>query len=172
MIEGARVIESTRDHAIGALRDVVLLVWRRDTSLAGTQAFDRAAHDLARALGTRVGLLTVVEAEAPIPSSAAREALSSAMKSCSDVLIASAVTFEGEGFRASAVRGVATALSLMAKPPYPHKTFATVHDAAQWLSSRMHGAQLPPDILESAVAQLRAASVASGPVSFVRDSRV
>src|SRR5438445_187344 len=172
MPDGPRIIESTRDHAIGAFRDVLFLVWRRDTSLAASRAFDRAAHDLARVVGTQIGLLTVVEAEAPIPTSAAREALSSTMKSCSDVLIASAVTFEGEGFRASAVRGVATALSLMAKPPYPHKTFATVRDAARWLSSRMPGASLPPEVLESIVAQVRAASVASEPASFVRDSRV
>lgn len=50
---------------------------------------------------------------------------------------------EGDGFWASAVRGITTTLQLVAKPSFPLKTFASVPAAAEWLGDGVPSSALP-----------------------------
>lgn len=84
-----------------------------------------------------VGVLTIIEPAAPPPGAEARLALSKMFQRVAGSVAASAVVFEGTGFRASLVRSVATSLTLIAKQPFPHRMFSSVEDAASWLSEEL-----------------------------------
>ena len=45
--------------------------------------------------------------------------------------------FEGSGFRAAAVRSVVVGLTMLAKQGFPHKVFANLPDAADWLDAEL-----------------------------------
>ena len=84
-----------------------------------------------------------------MPSSEVRTALARFMTEGARVIRSSAVAFEGAGFRAAAVRGVVTGLTMLARQPYPHKVFATMTDAAQWLTGSLaQTAHVPLDSRE------------------------
>lgn len=85
------------------------------------------------AKGKAVGVITIVEQNAPLPSAEARRAMAEFLSTRRGRIAASAVVFEGAGFRAAAVRGVVTGLTLVAQQPFPHRVFAVVKDAAAWI---------------------------------------
>jgi hypothetical protein len=121
------------DALIGTWDDFFLLVWRRETTL------DAIAHanDLVRRFrGQRaagIGLFTVIAEGAPRPSADARRALAKMLESGEGQVLASVVVFEGDGFRAAAVRAVVTGLTLLARSSFPHRVFESRRDAARWL---------------------------------------
>jgi hypothetical protein len=130
---GAAVVRlNDPDHLIATWRNVVILVWRRETLVAAVDAAQDVYDKLALANPGGLFLLTVVEAGAPPPSQEARYALARFLSSGAGRMILSAVVHEGSGFRAAFVRGVVTGLALLANLPYPHKVFGSVEEAATW----------------------------------------
>jgi len=128
----ATLIAATPDHIIATWANVVILVWRNETTLKGVEAVQKVYDNLSAANPKGIFLMTVVEFGAPMPSADVRDALARFLASGSGRMILSGVTHEGTGFRAAAVRSVVTGLALLAKLPYPHKVFATVDEAAAW----------------------------------------
>src|SRR5262249_33324306 len=104
-----------------------------------------------------IGLLTIVEARTPMPNAQARDALAAFLKEASGYIRASAVIFEGNSFRASAVRGVATGLTLLAKQPFPHKFFIEGAAATRFLCHALGNTngERNPESLLGGVVQLR-----------------
>jgi hypothetical protein len=123
---------ATEDHAVGTWRNVVILVWRRQTTVDGVRAAEKVYQHLSGLCPGGVILLTIVEESAPAPPADARRDLARWLASCSGRMILSAVVHEGAGFRGAMVRSVVTGLALVAKLPYPHKIFATVAEADAW----------------------------------------
>mgnify|MGYP000374441796 CR=1 FL=1 len=103
---------------------------------------------------------------APPPDAEARDALAEVLGGGAGFVDSSALVCEGSGFRASMVRGIATGLTLIARPPFPHKVFPDVAAAAGWLEARTRRPGSVPhralDIV-SQVAALRTA-IAAGPI--------
>jgi hypothetical protein len=102
--------------------------------------------------GQRAALFTVVAKEASPPSSEARTALSNVLRHGVDAVLASAVVMEGDGFRASMVRSVATGLAVVARQPFPHRVFARTADAAEWIDLRLGGSAQHASAAEISVA--------------------
>jgi hypothetical protein len=125
------------DYCLASWKQVFIVIWRHDTTMEGVRDLDRQliAHEASCPQGC--ALLTIIEQGAPMPSSDVRTALARFMTAGARVIKSSAVAFEGAGFRAAAVRGVVTGLTMLARQPYPHKVFATMVDAAQWLSGSL-----------------------------------
>ncbi|MEO8801082.1 MAG: hypothetical protein ABI551_24535 [Polyangiaceae bacterium] len=128
----AALVVETNDHLIGTWRNVVIIVWKQETTLAGVDAGQKAYDDLAKANPSGVFLLTIVESGAPMPSSSVRDALARFLANGNGRTLLSGVAHEGTGFRAAAVRSVVTGLAVLGQLPYPHKVFATVNEAAAW----------------------------------------
>jgi hypothetical protein len=128
----AEIHVGTADVVVATWKNVVLLVWRRETSVDGVRAAQKVFGALADVCASGVFLATIVEENAPAPSADARKELARFLTSCSGRMILSAVVHEGAGFRAAMVRSVVTGLALVAKLPYPHKVFATVTEADVW----------------------------------------
>lgn len=127
------IVQATSQHAIGHVSEVALYVWRSTTTLAAARALEQTV----RIVGTRAKgggvLLGVVAAGVPPPEANVRKALADSLAAGAGFVRASALVFEGEGFRASMVRAVATGLSMLARLPYPHESFPSVTAAAKWL---------------------------------------
>ncbi len=128
----ATLVVQTADHLIGTWRNVVILVWKQETTLAGVNAAQKVYDDLTKANPSGVFLLTIVESGAPMPSSAVRDALARFLATGNGRTLLSGVAHEGTGFRAAAVRSVVTGLAVIGQLPYPHKVFATADEAAAW----------------------------------------
>ena len=133
MADTAEMIDVTKDHLIATWRNVLILVWKQETTQEGVHKLKASYDALAQKFPKNVFLLTVVEQDAPMPASPVRVALADFLAGCKGKMVLSAVVHEGTGFRAAAVRSVVTGLAMMANLPYPHKVFATVDDASRWL---------------------------------------
>jgi hypothetical protein len=151
------VTESDSHHALGATRGLVIAVWRRETRL---DALDKLSALIAERAeqDSSLALLQVVESNAVPPESAVRAALSALLRRHDQQLSCSAVVFEGEGFRAAALRGVVTAIGLLSRPRFPHEVFATPLAGIQWIA-KQHASRDPKWMDEAgrAVTALRAA---------------
>ncbi|HZU82320.1 MAG TPA: hypothetical protein VE987_05365 [Polyangiaceae bacterium] len=123
----------TRDQIIATWQQLVIVVYRLETTISGTHAVQETFDELARQY-PGVFVLTVVEEHAPIPAPDVRAMMARFLLTRAPQIVLSAVVYEGTGFRAAAVRTVVTGLALVSKLPYRHKIFATVEDAARWFA--------------------------------------
>lgn len=127
-----------RDHFVFTLDRFFTMVWRRETRIDAVKRVNRIINDFAVSLTPqRFCLLTLVEAGAPMPPAGARAGLAHLLHANADFLVASAVAFEGSGFRAAAVRGVATSIAVMSNHQFPHRVFSSVFEATDFLSAEL-----------------------------------
>lgn len=128
-----------RDHAIGTSEGLLLCVWRFQTTAEAIAELTGIVSRLVARSPDRVIMLTVVEAEADMPDAPVRNALAAMFHRVASATIASALVFEGTGFKAATVRALTTTLNMVTRQPFPHKVFATVGDAAAWLAPQTGG---------------------------------
>jgi hypothetical protein len=133
-----RFLSTDPNHRSGTWGSMFFVVWIGEVEVRIAQAIQARVRAFANTQpGGRAVLFTIVESSAPLPSSEGRTALSNILRFCSDDVLASAVVMEGDGFRASAVRSVATGLSIVARQPFPHRVFANVQSGAEWVCASM-----------------------------------
>lgn len=130
-----RLVHSETDYALGHCGRIFAVIWRDQTTVAGAQHLARAYHEFAKA-GESYGLITIIEADAPLPESEARDAVAEFLNGISETCVVSSVIFEGAGFRSAAVRAVVTGLTMLARQAYPHRVFGSVEEAAPWYVER------------------------------------
>lgn len=156
----ARVGVLEHDHCMATWGGVFICIWRHETTAEGVRALSDRFSDFARTHPAGVALLTIVEPNAPVPEGHVRDALAGFMRRSATALKTSAVVHEGTGFRAAAVRGVVTGLTLLARQPFPHRIFATVPEGCRWLAGTLRETApevaCDPDQLIEAVRELRA----------------
>jgi hypothetical protein len=133
-----RILRSDQDHTAFTWGPILGVVWRHETTVDAARALAIDVGDFASELPERKGLLlTVVTPHASLPSGEARQALSGILRAGADTLICSAVVMEGDGFRASAVRSVATGLAFVARQPFPHRVFSNTDSAIAWFAREL-----------------------------------
>ncbi len=125
------VAQATPEHVIGSWNNVSLIIWRGMTDLDAVDLSRKVTQELGQTHSDGVGLLTIIEKAAPMPPGEARSQIAEFFSSATYIK-ASAVAFEGEGFRAGAVRSVVAGLTMLARQPFPHKIFATLKEATDW----------------------------------------
>lgn len=123
------------DMAMGSWRHLFILVWRDNTTVEGVERLRRTFREWAADMEGPLALITVVQDNCPMPPADARTDLGRWLGEISDRVQASAVVYEGQGFRSASVRGVVTGLTMIARQAYPHKVFATVAEGAAWLGT-------------------------------------
>ncbi len=124
--------DSTPDHVFATWKRVAIAIIRVETTLDGVKKLRQLCDAMGRQHPGGMLLLSIVEPDAPMPPPEVRSAMASFLAGLAGQVVASAVVYEGGGFRAAAVRGVVTGLSLVNKLPYPHKIFSTVNAAVNW----------------------------------------
>jgi hypothetical protein len=162
MNEHWRIVEKEEDYVVASWQQIFAVVWRHETTLKGVQTL----HDECRKFATKhpqgIGLLTIVSAGAPMPTSPVRQAVADFLAQGSAYIKCSAVLMEGTGFRAAAVRSVVTGLTMLAKQAYPHRV-CSVHDAVSMLAqtlSAASGRAIDSAALRVAIDDLRQRTVA------------
>jgi len=150
-----RILRSEASHGIALSGRTLIVLWQTETRT-------QAVHELAALLASQaaefgnVGLLQVIGDQAISPDGAARTALAEMLKANEAGIVASAVAFEGVGFRASMVRSIVIGISMLSRPQCPHTVFASAEEAIAWLSARLDdGASNSAERMRRAVAQLR-----------------
>src|SRR5258706_3022512 len=121
------------DYCFAEWRNVFIIVWRKQTTMEGVERLMGLCKAFA-ADRTSFFLLTVVEMNAPLPDAKVRERLAAFLAEQGPKIKRSAVVFEGSGFRAAAVRGVVTGLTMLARVPYPHKGVGAAREAASLMA--------------------------------------
>ncbi len=130
----AEILHSDPDQSLATWNDILVLIWHVNTTKQGVDRLDSTCSAFAKTRPNGVALVTIVEENAPMPPAEARDAMATFLGRQSAVVKASAVIYEGSGFRAAAVRSVVAGLTLMARQTYPHKVFATVDEGITWLA--------------------------------------
>jgi hypothetical protein len=133
----AHIMRVTANDALGCLEDVFVTIWRAQTTVEGVRAVEAECETFRSRRAEGIGMLTIVEAHTPMPDAPARQALAALLQNGGAFIKASAVVFDGNSFRASAVRSVATGLTLLAKQPFPHKFFVDPGEALRFLDTSL-----------------------------------
>jgi hypothetical protein len=128
----ATVRVSTRNHVIATWQSVMVLVFRVETTLDAVAASQTVFDELASEHPSGVFLLTIVEADALMPSVVARDGMAEFLRKAAGRMVLSAVVFEGTGLRATVVRSIVAGLAMLTNYPFPHKHFPRVSGAANW----------------------------------------
>jgi hypothetical protein len=151
------VFHCDRDVAVGAAKDVFIVMWRDRTTIDGATAVSQALHEFCQCRLRELAVVTIVEAAAKMPDPGTRQPLAQLLRSASNHVLISTLVFEGDGFLAASVRGVAVGLSLLARQPYPHRVFKDVREAAVWFEFERWriGKHFQADEVMSGVAEFR-----------------
>ncbi len=92
------------------------------------------AHEARRKTAPRgLAMLSLVDAGVPLPSDDMKMACARSFRRLSTHNACSATVIAGVGFWASAARSTLTALTLLARPACPSKTFGDVASALAWM---------------------------------------
>jgi hypothetical protein len=138
VVSAMKILRSDHNHTAFTWGPLLGVVWRHETTVTAARALTFDLQKFAAGLPDGKGILmTVVMPHAPLPSSDARQALSGILRVGADALICSAVVMEGDGFRASAVRSVATGLAIIARQPFPHRVFPRTDSALAWFAQEL-----------------------------------
>jgi hypothetical protein len=130
-VEPAAVVHRIGDHCVAATwRSVGILIWRNETRAVDVSFGSEMLDRLAKSHPDGVGLFQFVEDACMNLSSESRAALANLLSKGRSYIRCSTVVFNGVGFRAAAVRGIATGLFWLAKPGFPHEAFADPVKAA------------------------------------------
>jgi hypothetical protein len=110
-----------RDYATATWRDIFCTIWRQETTEEGALRVGEACREFTKRHPRGIGLLTIIERGASVPTAPARNVLAAFLVEASASIRCSAVVFEGSGFHAAAVRGIVIGLSLITRQRFPHK---------------------------------------------------
>ena len=153
-----QLIEVTHDYLFATRGDVFVAIWKHETTVAGARRADYEMRRFARNRPRGVAGLNVVEQDASLPSSEAREIIAGMWSHVAPFTACGAVVFEGAGFRAAALRSVVTGLRLATRSPFPYRA-CTLKEAAQMIAEELPkrtGQPFDANEFISAVAELRA----------------
>jgi hypothetical protein len=127
------VFLSDADAVVARWQDFFLAVWKGETHMEAVDLLDVEMRRYRRENPVPVGLLMVVAERAALPAAPVRAQMSRHMRRTQEEIRASALVYEGGGFRAAAIRAVVTGINMVTKTAYPHKVFDSVSSAADWV---------------------------------------
>jgi hypothetical protein len=163
---------SATDWHAFSWHNVFIPVWRTQT-LAG-QVRVMAQHLGEFALQhRRIGLIQIVESECRALDLEAREALVETLHAEGKRIICSAVVFQGDGFRAAAMRAIVTGLNMLVQPGFPHQVFPTLATAATFATKHLYTPGTPEQTARLLIALGDASRIAAryAPTSGVSPRR-
>jgi hypothetical protein len=109
----------------------------------------------AKHLSEGLGFLTILERDTDIrPSAAARQAVAQVLTDYGADIAGAAIAYEADGFKATIVRSVITAINLASSTRFPNRVFAGSDQAIDWLAEALGDEKLGIQ-LRSGVAALR-----------------
>jgi len=142
--KGLRVVAQNAYAAVGTFENIGVAIWKTATTIDLVRVVGSTLQTLAQEHERGIGLIQVIGETHPALSSDVHRELQKMLVGASANLRCSTVVFEGQGFRAAAVRSVVTGLAMLARLPFPHHIFATVPIAVEW--ELAHLKRIAPDL--------------------------
>jgi hypothetical protein len=157
-----RVLEVDGDHALGALSNLVIIVWRHRTFPTAVVRASLALRSLIAA-SPSVGIMQIAEVTTKAPDGPARAAIAKMLAEGKGHVACSSLVYLGTGFWMASARSFVTGLTALSRPGFPHVVFGRVDEAADW-HARLLGT-LTRASIESAVRTLTESLDRYGPPS-------
>src|SRR5262249_26282942 len=121
-------------YVFAEIGDIFVVAWRQVTSVAAAMRMARTFRQFAAHHDRGVTILVVIEDSSGLPDAATRDLLARDLKKHEPFTRQLALVYEGEGFRAAAVRSIMVGLQMLSKQTVPTKTFANLPAAVKWLA--------------------------------------
>lgn len=170
-LDGVRIFATTEGFTFAAREDVFIALWKRPPSVEASKHLAAALETFGQSRPDGLVMLVIVNAANDLPDAATREAMARGMKRHETFTRAMALVYEGDGFRAAAVRSVFVGLQMLSRQALPTKVFAAVDEAATWLVRQRSGAPMTSAEVISAVALVRHVAAGEVPPSSERPVR-
>jgi hypothetical protein len=127
-----------RDHESGKFsfftwQNTTIIVWLSQADGEATTRLMTFTDALVKARPEGFSNIHLVAGGAPLPTREAREAFGEMMERYATTLACVATVFEGDGFWASAMRGMSTQIQIDTPPPYPSRIFSELEEVADWV---------------------------------------
>lgn len=165
-----RITHVCSTTTVAACGNITLWMWHLAPSDVALAAVRRTVAQLARSYPEGTGVLHVVpNPDGKLPNEEQRRKIAETRTENAHSVRASAVLFEGDGIRASLIRGIVTAIMLASSNKTPMTVFRDAPTAIAWLRARL-GADVDPVALADAVTRIKttattAADAGSGAAS-------
>jgi hypothetical protein len=144
---------------MGRVKNLGFVIWRVTPTLERVDKVTAKLAKLEQEPGAGFAMLAVVTPTCAPVGPEVRRALDSGLRYYRDAALGFAAVIEVQGVLGGLTRAIARTLSIVSRSPIPINTYATVADAAEWLSqilSNRGGAQLSRQaIIEAVSAQRR-----------------
>ena len=141
-------------------KNIAITVWFSGPTLESLRSFEQGSRQIIAEHPEGLSSLTILVPGGGMPTAEARRELSRILDTQAPHLAASAVVMRDDGFFASALRGLLTALRMLRRHAIPQQIFSDYEPAAKWLLS-LHtartGAKIDPLELVAALEQIDAA---------------
>jgi hypothetical protein len=131
------------NHEVQLAGAFVVVYWRVLTTCSAVRRIAHEVKSRARAGGEKILFIQVIDKNAKVPHSDARNALADLLRNASDSILASAVVMEGDSLRHSLGRGFVRALRILSRPAFPHEVFASIDEAIAFLDGERLRAWVP-----------------------------
>ncbi|MFO0615572.1 MAG: hypothetical protein U0414_23465 [Polyangiaceae bacterium] len=147
--------------AVVGWRAVVVSVWRKEPfPIASSRLAVEAMLAYGRTVApTKVAVVVMLNPDVTPPNAELRAEMDRNARHLAAMTACGATIHSGTGFRAAAVRGVLTALQLVARSKHPEKVFTTDAAAAAWMTPLLRDAGMrvtSPGEVADALAWIRA----------------
>jgi len=152
-----RILRHEASHGIAFAGRTLIAHWQTETRGQAVAELATLLSHLATEHGN-LGLLQVISEQATPPDGATRAALAAMLKANENRIVASAVIYEGVGFRASMIRSIVVGISMLSRPKCPHTVFASTTAGIEWLAQHFQssgGARYSAKDVQLATDQLR-----------------
>ncbi len=162
------LVESTDAYVVGASGPVLIGSFRLEAQPDSVRAFARMCEAL-RARHARFAMIGTAEDAAKPPGNAVRQSIVAMLRAYAGSLVAVSFLIEGNGFRASLLRGITTGVTAMSRDAAAYHVASTGLGASRWVADRLLGLGVrnvpPPQLLALDVERLRETPVGADPAS-------
>ncbi len=157
---------SLRSFSARSIGRVAVLIWHTEVTLEGVKALGEVFAELrGQNFAEGLGFLTIIESKTDLrPPAAVRQSVAQILRDYGGDICAAAVAYEADGFKATIVRSVITAINLASSSRFPNRVFSHTRHALGWLVDELKDPTLLGQ-LHAGVRQLRVTdSHVSGPI--------
>jgi len=127
-----RILESDRNHAKAVFANMLLAVWRKETTFEAFRRMEAATTELARTHPGGIGVMQIIEQGAIPPDNATKREFLRVFAALDQPVKHYSVVHEGTGFSAAIFRAVMLGIYTYVRPKFPHMAFDSLAKAVAW----------------------------------------
>jgi hypothetical protein len=114
-------------------KNLTIVIWATQATLPLVEHLGQLSETMIAAHPEGVSAIHVIQNGAPLPTAEARQQLSVLTNRYSPLMACAATLIGGEGFWASAMRGIVTSIHWLERRPFKALTCSTLEEIAAWL---------------------------------------